>query len=128
MASFRADDTAITTRKRLCWTTTTCTLPRMPNVEKHSPGSFCWFELGTGDQEAAKKFYRSLFSWDYSDFPMGPAESYTIFKVQGRDAAAAYNIKCDSIGRAISIGQKAASTRKAPTKAGSPCIPVNVRL
>lgn len=73
----------------------------MPIVEKHSPGSLCWFELGTGDQEAAKKFYGSLFAWDHSDFPMGPADSYTIFKVQGRDAAAAYTLRPDQRSQGV---------------------------
>ena len=33
----------------------------MPNVEKHRPGSFCWIELATSDQKAAKDFYGQLF-------------------------------------------------------------------
>ena len=45
------------------------------NIENHKPGSFCWLELGTTDQNAAKKFYGALFGWTPEDTPM--AVSYT---------------------------------------------------
>jgi predicted enzyme related to lactoylglutathione lyase len=64
----------------------------MPNVDKHSPGSFSWVELATTDQSAAKKFYSSLFGWTVNDAPIGPGEIYTIFRIDGRDAAAGYTI------------------------------------
>jgi predicted enzyme related to lactoylglutathione lyase len=60
----------------------------MPNIDKHDPGSFSWVELSTTDQNAAKSFYSSLFGWGIHDHPMGPAGVYTIFQVDGRDAAA----------------------------------------
>src|SRR5438105_2840990 len=65
----------------------------MAIVEKHAPGSFCWVELGTTDQAAAKTFYSSLFGWTPNDFPMGPGDLYTIFRLDGRDAAAGYTIR-----------------------------------
>jgi predicted enzyme related to lactoylglutathione lyase len=65
----------------------------MPHVENHRPGSFSWLELATTDQNAAKQFYTSLFGWEASDTPMGPNEFYTIFKLEGRDAAAAYTLR-----------------------------------
>ena len=71
------------------------TFAAMAIVETHKPGGFCWIELGTTDQEAAKKFYGSLFGWVASDMPMGPGEAYTIFKLQGRDAAAGYTLRPD---------------------------------
>jgi len=46
----------------------------MPPIDKHTPGSFCWFELATTDQPAAKQFYQSLFEWDVQDSPVGPNE------------------------------------------------------
>ncbi len=64
----------------------------MPNVDKHSPGSFSWVELATTDQNSAKKFYSSLFGWSINDSPLGPGEIYTIFRIDGRDAAAGYTI------------------------------------
>jgi len=69
------------------------TYPAMTNVQKQSLGSFCWIELGTSDQAAAKKFYSSLFSWTPNDSPIGPDDFYTIFKLDGRDAAAAYTLR-----------------------------------
>lgn len=64
----------------------------MPNVDQHAPGSFCWFELGTTDQAAAKTFYQSLFGWTSQDFPMGDIGSYTMFRMDGRDVGAAYTL------------------------------------
>jgi predicted enzyme related to lactoylglutathione lyase len=61
----------------------------MANVDTHAPGSFCWIELGTTDQNAAKQFYSSLFGWTAMDFPMGPNGFYTMFTLDGRNAAAA---------------------------------------
>jgi predicted enzyme related to lactoylglutathione lyase len=64
----------------------------MPEVTSHPPGSFCWIELGTTDQNAAKEFYGKLFGWTFVDTPMGPDSVYTIFKLKGRDVAAAYTL------------------------------------
>lgn len=63
----------------------------MTTTTKHAPGTFCWPELATTDQDAAKKFYTSLFGWTYRDVPMGPdAGVYTIFQSKGQDAAALF--------------------------------------
>jgi hypothetical protein len=64
----------------------------MPHIEKHAPGSFSWIELATSDQDAAKAFYAALFGWQAVDFPMGPDQTYTVFQLEGRDAAAAFTI------------------------------------
>ena len=64
----------------------------MAEVASHAPGAFCWVELGTTDQNAAKEFYGKLFGWSFVDMPMGPGEFYTTFKLKGRDAAAAYTL------------------------------------
>src|SRR5215472_5336755 len=65
----------------------------MADTAKHPAGSFCWIELSTSDQPAAKKFYSSLFGWTPNDSPMGPDEVYTIFKLNGEDSAAAYTMR-----------------------------------
>lgn len=67
----------------------------MPNIDTHKPGAFCWVELGTTDQNAAKSFYSSLFGWAADDHPMGPNAVYTVFQLQGRDAGAAYTLRPD---------------------------------
>lgn len=69
----------------------------MPNVNDHKPGSFCWVELGTTDQQAAKQFYGQLFGWAADDMPMGPDEFYTMFKLNGRDVGAAYKLRPEQV-------------------------------
>ena len=64
----------------------------MPHIDKHPAGSFSWLELGTSDQAAAKSFYGALFGWEANDFPMGPDGHYTMFQIDGRDAAACYQL------------------------------------
>jgi predicted enzyme related to lactoylglutathione lyase len=65
----------------------------MPHIDKHPPGAFCWIELATTDQNAAKSFYSSLLGWASQDFPMGPKDFYTMFQLEGRDTAAAYTMR-----------------------------------
>jgi uncharacterized protein len=65
----------------------------MTTVEKHAPGSFCWIELGTTDQAAAKTFYGKLFGWQANDVPMGPSEMYTMFQLRDRNVAAGYTLR-----------------------------------
>ncbi|HEY1401887.1 MAG TPA: VOC family protein [Terriglobales bacterium] len=67
----------------------------MANIDQHPAGSFCWIELHTTDQNAAKSFYGSLFGWNPQDMPMGPDGFYTIFKLHGRDAAAGCTLRPD---------------------------------
>jgi len=67
----------------------------MAFIEKHAPGSFCWMELATSDQPAAKAFYTGLFGWDCTDSPMGPNDYYTMFTLQDRSAAACYTLRPD---------------------------------
>src|SRR5436309_2267480 len=55
----------------------------MPEVTRHEPGSFCWPELATTDNGAAKKFYTSLFGWSAEDSPAGPDMIYTMLKKKG---------------------------------------------
>jgi uncharacterized protein len=52
-------------------------------------------ELATTDQPAAKKFYMDLFGWTVDDAPMGPDEFYSMFKLDGESAAAAYTLRKD---------------------------------
>jgi hypothetical protein len=73
----------------------------MTNIDKHPAGSFCWVELATSDQAAAKKFYSSLFGWTPNDMPMGPNEYYTIFRLEGRDAAAGYTLRPDQVAQHV---------------------------
>jgi hypothetical protein len=60
-------------------------------------GSFCWLELATTDQAAAKSFYTSLFGWAAEDQRMGPDMAYTIFKIGGKDACGGYQLMKEQI-------------------------------
>ena len=73
----------------------------MPKIERHNPGAFCWFELGTTDQNAAKSFYTSLFGWSVTEYPMGPSGVYTTFQLQGQDSGAAYTLRPDQRAQGV---------------------------
>ena len=73
----------------------------MTHIDKHPAGSFCWVELATTDQKAAKAFYSALFGWQAEDSPMGPGEFYTIFKLDARDAAAGYTLRADQLAQGV---------------------------
>jgi uncharacterized protein len=60
-------------------------------------GAFCWLELGTTDQNAAKAFYSRLFGWSVEDIPMGPDMTYTIFRLGGKDAGGAYTLMKEQV-------------------------------
>jgi len=63
----------------------------------NAPGMFCWIELMTSDQAAAKKFYTSLFGWTADDNPMGPGFFYTIFRLQGKQVGGGYTLMPDQV-------------------------------
>ncbi len=99
----------------------------MANIETHIPGSFCWMELATSDQPAAKSFYSGLFDWQPTDAPMGPDAFYTTFKLQDRKAAACYTLMPDEAKMGIpphwklyiSVANAAASTQRAKDFGGT---------
>ncbi len=56
---------------------------------RYEPGTFCWTDLTTTDQAAAKAFYSGLFGWEADDRPVGEEGAvYSMMKVDGRDVAA----------------------------------------
>jgi hypothetical protein len=63
----------------------------MATVTQHAPGTFCWPELATTDQTGAKKFYTTLFGWEFTDSDMGNGQFYTMLKLGGRHVGALYN-------------------------------------
>src|SRR5262245_58686714 len=66
----------------------------MGSQMKHASGNFCWFELGTSDQTAAKEFYAGLFGWGYKDSPLPPGMGgvYTTVTKDGNDVGAIYQL------------------------------------
>ncbi len=59
-------------------------------VTSFAPGTFCWMELHTKDPDAAKKLYAEVFGWEAQDDPIGPDMVYTMYKLNGKNAAAMY--------------------------------------
>jgi len=74
---------------------------RMQETPDYKPGTFCWVELGTSDSAAAKTFYSSLFGWTPDDRASAPGMVYTIFQLDGKDAAALYQLSPDMAAQGI---------------------------
>jgi uncharacterized protein len=55
---------------------------------QYSQGTFCWTDLTTTDQAAAKAFYSGLFGWEAADMPVGEGVFYSMQRLGGRDVAA----------------------------------------
>jgi predicted enzyme related to lactoylglutathione lyase len=60
----------------------------MGERSEYKPGTFCWSELTSTDQEAAKAFYGALFGWQAEDIPVGENEHYSMQRVDGKRVAA----------------------------------------
>jgi predicted enzyme related to lactoylglutathione lyase len=54
----------------------------------YTPGTFCWVDLNTDDQEASKAFYAGLLGWEYEDTPIGDGITYSLARIDGHDVAA----------------------------------------
>jgi predicted enzyme related to lactoylglutathione lyase len=74
---------------------------RMQETPSFAPGTFCWVELATTDNEAAKKFYTGLFGWTIDDRPMGPGMVYTMLNLAGKQAGALYKMEQDLITQGV---------------------------
>jgi uncharacterized protein len=73
----------------------------MPEITKHTPGSFCWIELATTDPAAAKRFYGDLFDWAAEDMPMEDGSSYTMLRLRGKNVGALYRLDKEREGAGI---------------------------
>jgi predicted enzyme related to lactoylglutathione lyase len=60
----------------------------MAERTQYAPGTFCWTDLTTTDQDAAKQFYGALFGWELEDVPVGNGVVYTMARVGGKDVGA----------------------------------------
>jgi predicted enzyme related to lactoylglutathione lyase len=54
----------------------------------YEPGTFCWTDLSTTDQDAAKRFYGELFGWQAQDMPAGDGVVYSMMQLDGSNVAA----------------------------------------
>ena len=54
-----------------------------------TPGTFCWVDLTSPDQDASKAFYSALFGWEAEDLPMGEDGGvYSMMKLDGKTVGA----------------------------------------
>src|SRR5919199_2687578 len=60
----------------------------MGERSQYAPGTFCWADVSTTDQDAAKAFYGGLFGWEAEDMPMGEDGAYSMMRLAGKDVAA----------------------------------------
>lgn len=74
---------------------------RMQETPDYAPGTFCWVELATSDNEAAKRFYTELFGWTFADNPMGPDMVYTMLKKDDKEVGALYKMMPEMKERGI---------------------------
>lgn len=54
----------------------------------YTPGTFCWADLTTPDQDAAKAFYAALFGWTAEDVPVAEGVRYSMQRKDGHHVAA----------------------------------------
>src|SRR3954469_24783864 len=62
----------------------------MSEVTKHEPGTPSWADLGTTDAEAAVSFYAGLFGWEAENTTAGPAGTYVMGRLKGKDVVGLY--------------------------------------
>ena len=55
---------------------------------EYTSGTFCWSDLTTTDQQAAKSFYGELFGWEAEDMPVGEGVYYSMQRLRSKDVAA----------------------------------------
>lgn len=60
----------------------------MAERREYVPGTFCWSDLTTPDQDGAKAFYGSLFGWTAEDMPVGDGVVYSMMSHRGKHVAA----------------------------------------
>lgn len=54
----------------------------------YTPGTFCWVDLTTDDQEGAKAFYGALFGWEADDRPVGDGVFYSMMLAGSKEVGA----------------------------------------
>jgi predicted enzyme related to lactoylglutathione lyase len=60
----------------------------MPTMTSHKPGSFCWVDYASQDQEASKNFYSAIFGWTANDMPMQQGGVYSMMQKNGQNVGA----------------------------------------
>ncbi len=73
----------------------------MQVVKQYPDGLFCWVDLSTTDQEAAKAFYGGLFGWKFDDRPIDMGGVYTMCQIEGYNVAGIGGMSPDMQGQGI---------------------------
>jgi uncharacterized protein len=60
----------------------------MGERSSYTPGTFCWSELATSDQQGAKDFYAGVLGWESDDRPVGDGMFYSMQLLDGTPVAA----------------------------------------
>jgi predicted enzyme related to lactoylglutathione lyase len=90
----------------------------MPDRNEYTPGTPSWVDLGTSDGAAAKRFYTTLFGWDYEDNDMGGGEVYSMATKRGRHVAGLMQRPGPVAWATYVASTDADATTAAATKAG----------
>ena len=69
----------------------------MYTVSKYPHGTFSWADNSSTDPEVAIVFYMDLFGWEKEEFPLGEGQTYTVFRLEGRDCAALSGMMPDQL-------------------------------
>ena len=65
----------------------------MPEINQYAPGEFCWVELATTDDEAARAFYAEVFDWSHEGHAMDHDEGqYYTLRKNGKDVGGLYKM------------------------------------
>ncbi len=99
----------------------------MTVYKAHAPGTFCYAELGTSDQQRAGTFYQALFDWGRLDQELGDHGAYTQFTRSGQVCAAMYQLSRRQTGQGmtsqwfqyVTVADAAAAVQRANELGGS---------
>jgi hypothetical protein len=64
----------------------------MPEVTTYAPGSFCWIDLASTDENASREFYKRLFGWGTVEKAHGAGGSYWAFTRSGSEVAGLFHL------------------------------------
>jgi uncharacterized protein len=68
---------------------------------KYAHGVFSWTTLSTPDPAAAKRFYGSVFGWQFEDMPAGPGQTYTFASVGNESVAGLSGLTKEMIAQGV---------------------------
>jgi uncharacterized protein len=92
---------------------------------KHEPGTFSWTDLSTSDLDAAISLYTDLFGWDITKEDLPDGSVYAMFRVNGKDVAAASALREEEKGVPphwnvyVTVGDAEQAAKQAEAAGGS---------